>query len=231
MFGLRAQRLTAGEVVRLRGTVLDHIGRSSSPDVWGEIILDRARHLLPNNKHNPNNKHSPSNTNSSNGAKGRGPKTGGGRSIGALNCIVTGENLGKLEAIRHIAFDQLALPRLERIEDPLRQMGRDEVLEREADTSIAGIADDEVARALHRDHRPQEGSVIDDPKVFRTLRQDTRMEPPEPVGLARATQPTEPELPATVIVDEAVHHARRQLQDQQWPQRHSEPAARRLTIR
>lgn len=179
------------------------------PGCQGEIILDRARHLLSNNKHSPNN---PS---SANGAKGRGPQTRGGRSNGALNSIVTGGNLGKFEAIRHIAFDPFALPRLER----------------EADTSIAGIADDKVARALHRDRRSQEGSVIDDQKVFRTLREDTRMVPAAPVSLARATQPTEPALPATVIVGEAVHHARRHLQDQQWPPRHSEPAARRLTIR
>lgn len=124
----------------------------------------------------------------------------------------------EIDLIRQIAVHCFHIHRIQRIERTLRRADQEKLLgshpdlrghESEAMSYRAGMTDDKMWRALQRDRKSHEASVISYRRMFRQLRRDTPMVPAEPVSVAVDMLYEEDPLPPPHIVTEALEHAER----------------------
>ena len=124
----------------------------------------------------------------------------------------------EIDLIRQIAVHAFHVYRILRIERTLRRAEQEKMLNSYADLSSheieamayrAAMGDDKMWRALLRDRRSHEVSVASYRRMFRQLRREAPMVPPEPVSVAVDMQPLEDPLPPPHIVAEAIEHVQK----------------------
>jgi hypothetical protein len=122
----------------------------------------------------------------------------------------------EMDLIRQIAVHSFHVQRILRIERTLRQASEEKLLasyaelsanQNEAKAYHSSMGDDKMWRALQRDRKSHESSVVTYRRMFRQLRRDTPMVPAEPVSVAVDMLYEEDPLPPPHIVAEALEHA------------------------
>lgn len=122
----------------------------------------------------------------------------------------------EMDLIRQIAVHSLQIQRIQRIERTLRRASEEKILasypefdshQIEATAYQESVRDDKMWRALQRDRKSHETSVVTYRRMFRQLRRDTPMVPAEPVSVAVDMLHEEDPLPPPHIVAEAIEHA------------------------
>jgi len=124
----------------------------------------------------------------------------------------------EMDLIRQIAVHSFHVQRILRIERILRQVEEQKKLDSYANLSDphiqalayeSGIGNDKVWRALLRDRRSHEASVASYRRMFRQLRREAPMVPPEPVSVSVDMHPQEDPLPAPEVVAQAIEHVQK----------------------
>jgi hypothetical protein len=124
----------------------------------------------------------------------------------------------EMDLIRQIAVHSFHVQRILRIERILRQVEEQKKLDSYANLSDphiqalayeSGMGNDKMWRALLRDRRSHEVSVASYRRMFRQLRRDAPMVPPEPVSVAVDMHPQEDPLPSPEVVAQAIEHVRK----------------------
>lgn len=121
----------------------------------------------------------------------------------------------EIDLIRQIAVHAFHGQRLLRIERTLRQAEEQKLLDSYSELDAhqiealgyrAAMGDDKMWRALQRDRRSHEASGAGYRRVFRQLRRDAPMVPPEPVSVAVDMLAEQDPLPPPSVVVEAIEH-------------------------
>ena len=120
--------------------------------------------------------------------------------------------------LRHMCVELFQLERTINLETHARQHGIDETLRAYPDLSDAdlqlfgyerGLQKDKLWRSLHRDKRAYQSAYANYVKLFKQLRRDFPVTPPEPVNSDADVNLAEDPLPVPEVVAEILGHADR----------------------